>query len=108
MRREGDKTRMRDSMRARIRVAMVACLLLVSCGGGSGSSGGVPPIDPPPPPPPPPPPTEVALHSRLINFGSGFQGVAVDHKRSLIYASMRERNELLIIDADTYLAVDRF
>jgi DNA-binding beta-propeller fold protein YncE len=98
---------MPDSMRTRMRAVIVACMLLVSCGGGSGSSGGVPPIDPPPPPPPPPP-TEVALHSRTVNFGSGFQGVAVDRKRSLIYVSMRERNELLIIDADTYLEVDRF
>ncbi len=32
----------------------------------------------------------------------------MDRSRSLIYATMQERNELLVIDADTYLEVDRF
>ena len=96
---------MKRLRRARVLAPFLACLLSVSCGGGS--SGGDPPVDPPPPPPPPPP-TEVALRSRVVDFVSFFQDIVVDRQRSLIYATMQQRNELLVIDADTYLEVDRF
>jgi DNA-binding beta-propeller fold protein YncE len=94
---------------ARSLTAAICISLVIGCGGGSGGNAG-PIAGPPPapPPPPPPPPAVIALSSRVLNFSASITDLAVSSTRGEIYASLGFHNELLILEAGSYLTRDRF